>query len=95
LRDEKLAFVDVKRDAQRRYNARLQPRLERSVWASGCSSWYRTKSGKNTTLWPGFTFDFWRRTRRFDRESYEIRSAADDKLAGGGPAWRRFGSAEL
>ncbi len=33
---------------------------------------YRTASGKNTTLWPGFTFEFRLRTRRFDAERYDL-----------------------
>jgi cation diffusion facilitator CzcD-associated flavoprotein CzcO len=69
-----LSWVDIKPEVQRRYNAELTARLERTVWASGCTSWYRTKSGKNTTLWPGFTFEFWQRTRRFDLACYECRA---------------------
>ena len=34
-------------------------------------SWYLTRSGKNTTIWPGFTFEFRLRTRRFDEDAYE------------------------
>jgi hypothetical protein len=72
MRARGLRQVSVRPDAQARYNQRLHARLARTVWASGCSSWYRTRSGKNTTLWPGFTFEFRRRTRRFDEESYEL-----------------------
>jgi cation diffusion facilitator CzcD-associated flavoprotein CzcO len=96
-RQRGLGWVDVKPEVQRRYNEALHARLDRTVWATGCTSWYRTQSGKNTTLWPGFTFDFRRRTRRFDAESYELaeRRSVDDKLRAGGLAWREFGSAEL
>jgi cation diffusion facilitator CzcD-associated flavoprotein CzcO len=52
-------WADVRPGAQRGYNARLQPRLERAVWASGCQSWYLDENGKNTTAWPGFTFEYW------------------------------------
>jgi cation diffusion facilitator CzcD-associated flavoprotein CzcO len=69
---EHLKFVDVRPGAQARYNTRIHARLANTVWASGCKSWYRTRSGKNTTLWPGFTFDFRRRTRRFDPGAYEL-----------------------
>jgi hypothetical protein len=34
-------------------------------------SWYLTRTGKNTTIWPGFTFEFRLRTRTFDLDSYE------------------------
>lgn len=60
------AAVEVRAEAQRAYNAALAARLQRSVWASGCASWYVDASGHNATLWPGFTVDFWRRTRRPD-----------------------------
>ncbi len=62
--------VDVRADKQDHYNERIQARLARTVWASGCKSWYLTRSGRNTTLWPGFTFEYRLRTRRFDPRSY-------------------------
>ena len=81
MRERDLRCVEVKRRVQDAYNRRLQARLPRTVWASGgCLSWYYTRSGKNTTLWPGFTFEFRWRTRRFDVESYlqtRIRSQAE------------------
>ena len=36
----------------------MQARMRGTVWASGCRSWYQDARGKNTTLWPGFTFVF-------------------------------------
>jgi cation diffusion facilitator CzcD-associated flavoprotein CzcO len=69
----KLRLVDVRADAQARYNQRLQGRLAKTVWSTGgCSSWYQAANGKNVTLWPGFTFEYRRRTRRFDAEAYEL-----------------------
>lgn len=64
--------LDVKAREQRLYNRRLHERLRRSVWDSGCASWYRTKDGKNTTLWPGFTFEFRLATRAIDTDDYEL-----------------------
>jgi cation diffusion facilitator CzcD-associated flavoprotein CzcO len=59
------AVTDVRPDVAAAYNARLQRRLPGTVWGSGCSSWYLDAAGRNTTLWPGFTFEFRSRTRRF------------------------------
>ena len=59
-----LAWLDVRREAQTRYNAELQRDLAKTAWAAGCSSWYKTASGKVTNNWSGFTVDYWRRTRR-------------------------------
>jgi cation diffusion facilitator CzcD-associated flavoprotein CzcO len=56
---------EVRPDVAAAYNAALQRRLPKTVWGSGCSSWYLDKEGRNLTLWPGFTFDFRRRTREF------------------------------
>jgi hypothetical protein len=66
-----LRAVEVRKDAQERYNRGLHGRFARTVWSTGCSSWYQTSTGKNTTLWPGFTFEFRLRTRRFDPGSYD------------------------
>lgn len=62
--------LEVRESVQQDYNARLQARLGNSIWATGCDSWYKHKSGKITALWPGFTFQFWLRARRFDRQDY-------------------------
>ncbi len=72
LRARRARALDVRADVQARYNAKLQARLARTVWTSGCSSWYRDRSGKVTTLWPGFTFAFRARTRRVRPERYEL-----------------------
>jgi len=38
--------------------------MRRSVWLTGCGSWYLDRNGRNTTLWPGFAVEYWWRTRR-------------------------------
>lgn len=63
--------LEVRAGAQQAWNDEVQRKLGRTVWASGCNSWYQTSSGRNTTLWPGFTWDFRLRTRRFDPEAYD------------------------
>ncbi|MDP9152043.1 MAG: NAD(P)/FAD-dependent oxidoreductase [Myxococcota bacterium] len=66
-------LVDVRPDVQARYNGRLQARLAKAVWSTGrCKSWYTTRKGKNTTLYPGFTFEFRFLTRRFDPGDYHL-----------------------
>jgi cation diffusion facilitator CzcD-associated flavoprotein CzcO len=73
MRARRAERVALRPEVQRRYNERLQKRLAKTVWSKGgCVSWYNTRGGKNTTLWPGFTFEFRRRTRKFDADSYEL-----------------------
>ncbi|MBI3558444.1 MAG: NAD(P)/FAD-dependent oxidoreductase [Deltaproteobacteria bacterium] len=72
LRRRKLKYLDVRSEVEAHYNDRLQARLAKSVWnTGGCNSWYLTRGGKNTTAWPGFTFEYRLRTRHFDAGSYE------------------------
>ena len=45
------------------------------MWnAGGCASWYLDETGRNTTLWPGFTWPFRRLLRTFDVEHYELQA---------------------
>jgi cation diffusion facilitator CzcD-associated flavoprotein CzcO len=68
--------IDVRPDVQARYNAAIQKRLRNTVWnAGGCASWYLDHTGRNTTLWPGFTWPFRRLLRRFDADHYELHPA--------------------
>ena len=72
MRRKRLRAFDVRAAVQQAFNERLQARMKRTVWSSGCASWYIDARGKNTTLWPGFTFAYRRLTRRFRPERYEL-----------------------
>ena len=66
-----LASVDVRPAAQASYNAGVDGALSTTVWnAGGCSSWYFDATGRNSAMWPTFTWTFRRLTRRFDVENY-------------------------
>jgi len=95
LRDN-LKSIEVRPEVQAEYNTWLQKRMSKTVWQrGGCVSYYNTASGKNTTLWPGFTFEFIARTRSFDSDSYMIerQGARGPRRARGGLVsrlpWRR------
>ena len=53
--------METRASTQARYNDGLQRRMARTVWATGCHSWYQGAQGRITTLWPGFTFSYWAR----------------------------------
>ena len=68
---EGLEVVETTERAQQAYRDLIARRSRGTVWlAGGCGSWYLDRHGRNTTLWPDFTFRFRRLTRTFDRESY-------------------------
>jgi cation diffusion facilitator CzcD-associated flavoprotein CzcO len=74
-----LATFDVREDVQREFNENLQARMGSTIWTTGgCASWYLDAHGRNTTLWPGFTFQFRRMTRDFDRHAYETTARVDE-----------------
>lgn len=64
MRGEDLRYLDVLPGVQREHNAELQTRMGETIWKTGCHSWYLDEHGRNFTLWPGFTVEYWLRTRR-------------------------------
>jgi cation diffusion facilitator CzcD-associated flavoprotein CzcO len=66
------ATFEVREDVAQAYTDEIQRALPGTVWASGCASWYLDGHGRNGTLWPGFTFTYRRRTRRFDVDDYRF-----------------------
>lgn len=71
LQQENLRFLDVKLEVQQRFNQRIQASTQRTIWDQGCSSWYKTASGKHTNNWPGYTFSYRRLTRAPELSDYE------------------------
>ncbi|MFE6389940.1 flavin-containing monooxygenase [Nocardiopsis dassonvillei] len=66
--------MDVLPEAQRDYNEMVAKAMEGTVWVTGgCDSWYLNEQGRNTTLWPTFTWEFALRTRWFDPHNYDLR----------------------
>ena len=76
----------VREEAQSAYNSDLQRRLAKTVWASGCASWYQTGAGVNTTLWPGFTFEFMWRLRRASAGDFDVLPATSNEIDAEQPA---------
>ncbi|MGH8452956.1 MAG: flavin-containing monooxygenase, partial [Nevskiales bacterium] len=72
LLDPGLHYMDVRADRQAAYNVEVQNRLKGGVWDTGCTSWYKTASGKITNNWPGFTFSFRLMTSKLDLADYEL-----------------------
>jgi cation diffusion facilitator CzcD-associated flavoprotein CzcO len=67
------AAFDVRPEVQAAYNDELQRRLTRTVWNSGgCKSWYLDGNGRNSTLWPSFTFRFREQTSSFEEADYDL-----------------------
>jgi cation diffusion facilitator CzcD-associated flavoprotein CzcO len=76
-RRENVATVEVRPDVETAYNADLARRSDRTVWKSGCASWYLDSEGRNTVLWPDLTFRFRGLTRRFRPADYVLTGRDD------------------
>jgi cation diffusion facilitator CzcD-associated flavoprotein CzcO len=72
LRRRRAVSMDVRRDAQDRFNQQLDGWMRRTVWLSGCRSWYLDRNGRNTTLWPGFSVGYWWRVRAVSERVYRL-----------------------
>lgn len=56
--------IEVDEKAAQAFNDDIQQQLRKMVWSKGgCQSWYLNEKGENNTLWPGFTWKYWLRTR--------------------------------
>jgi cation diffusion facilitator CzcD-associated flavoprotein CzcO len=67
LRARGLRTLEPRPEAQAAFVAAVDRAMQGSVWtAGGCASWYLDATGRNSTLWPGFTWQFGRRLRRFE-----------------------------
>jgi cation diffusion facilitator CzcD-associated flavoprotein CzcO len=62
--------LEVRADVQARYNRALRARLGTAVWSTGCRSWYLDENGVNRVIWPGFSWRYAVRMRRFRRADY-------------------------
>ncbi|MGH3634441.1 MAG: 4-hydroxyacetophenone monooxygenase, partial [Mycobacterium sp.] len=66
-----LRYLDVRADVQRSYNERIQKRLTKTTWMSGCRSWYLTKDGFNASMYPGFATQYLRQMADFRFADYD------------------------
>jgi cation diffusion facilitator CzcD-associated flavoprotein CzcO len=74
--------LEVLPAAQAAYNAEVQSMTEGTVWVTGgCASWYIDRNGRNSTLWPTFTWPFRKRTRGFDEAAYALAAPRPEPVA--------------
>jgi cation diffusion facilitator CzcD-associated flavoprotein CzcO len=65
---QNLRTVEVQPEVQDAFNTDIQRRMKGTAWTSGCFN----ARGHTTMFWPAFTFEFRRRTRRFDLQCYHL-----------------------
>jgi cation diffusion facilitator CzcD-associated flavoprotein CzcO len=71
MREHGVTVLEPRAEAQAAYAAEVQRRMKGTVWtAGGCASWYLDRKGRNSTLWPDFTWRFRRRVARLNPGEY-------------------------
>lgn len=72
LQNPKLRWIDVHKHSQKGFNEELQKDMQKTVWAGGCSSWYKNEAGKVTNNWSSFTTKYWWQMRHLDLDEYSL-----------------------
>ncbi|KAI9810464.1 MAG: hypothetical protein M1827_006240 [Pycnora praestabilis] len=75
MANEDIKSVDVKEDVVDDWNVWGDELLKRSVWASGCRSWYKNGKvdGRITALYPGSPLHFKDLTNTIRGEDFDIK----------------------
>jgi len=70
MRERQQGVLSLRPDIQRDEYTQIQQKMKGTVWSSGCKSWYQNVDGRIDTLWPGYTWEYWLKTRRFQQADY-------------------------
>jgi cation diffusion facilitator CzcD-associated flavoprotein CzcO len=68
-------YVDVRPEAEKRYNDQLSADLERTIWTQ-CDSYFRSPTGRIVTQWPYTELEYARRTWRLRPRDWLHRTGA-------------------
>ncbi|HUG53201.1 MAG TPA: 4-hydroxyacetophenone monooxygenase, partial [Vicinamibacteria bacterium] len=71
MRSRGVAVVEPRPEVQEAYVAAVDRLSRDTVWvAGGCRSWYLDRTGRNSAIWPDFTWRYRRRVARFAPGDY-------------------------
>lgn len=72
--NKKMPILEPTAIAQSQYTHWIDQTMNGSVWtAGGCESWYLDETGRNSSLWPSFTFHFKQKISKVDEKDYQFR----------------------
>jgi len=69
-RKQRLTQIAVNPERMAKYNAQVQTALQKTVWNSGCTSYFLDKNGRNSTNWPWTTFTMRKQLARFRQQDF-------------------------
>jgi cation diffusion facilitator CzcD-associated flavoprotein CzcO len=77
MRRHRIGALEPTAAAQQAFVADVDRRMRGTVWVDGgCRSWYLDRTGRNSTLWPGTSWSYYRRASSFRPRDYITIDAA-------------------
>lgn len=77
IRHERITRFEVRPEVQEAFVDEMHERSQRGTWLNGgCTSYYTNDQGLNSGLFPHWSWDYRRRTRRWDQDSYHVEVTA-------------------
>ncbi|TKA04627.1 flavin-containing monooxygenase [Actinacidiphila oryziradicis] len=67
---KRIPAVELRPEVQEKAYRDTQRKMKKTVWVSGCRSWYQSAEGRIDTLWPATTVSYWWQTKRFRPGDY-------------------------
>ena len=74
VRDRGAGAVEVRADVAAASDRELQDRFQGTAWTA-CNSWYRDRTGRIVTNWPGYMREYGQRLQVLDPVEYELVTA--------------------
>jgi cation diffusion facilitator CzcD-associated flavoprotein CzcO len=81
IRSKRMDIIEPKLEAQHSFVEQTARELKGTVWETGgCTSWYMDETGRNSSIWPSYTFSYRRLAGKFQGNDYKIRLAGISSL---------------
>jgi cation diffusion facilitator CzcD-associated flavoprotein CzcO len=68
--------IEIRREAAEAFDRELREALSKTVWHTGCTSWYLDENGNDPNQWPWLWHTYRRRAAEVSPEAYELTAAA-------------------
>jgi cation diffusion facilitator CzcD-associated flavoprotein CzcO len=68
--------IEVRREAAQAFDRELREALTKTVWHTGCTSWYLDENGNDPNQWPWLWNTYRRRTAEVSPQAYELSTGA-------------------
>ena len=78
-----LVSIEVRSDRLAAFNGKVQSSLQKTVWNSGCNSYFIDQNRRNSTNWPWTTFYMRRKLAPFQPENFVLERAVKQVNAQG------------